>query len=62
MTCEECTNGIMEDIEQLLSEPFVFEMVDALSGEGFCRTEEDIELCDCSIDTCCPTSTSTWNG
>ena len=41
MTCDECLEGIRGAIEQL----FVAGIVDGLSGDGFCGTEEDAELC-----------------
>ena len=41
MSCYECLEGINGAIEQLLSAEFV----DGLSGDGFCGTEEDTELC-----------------
>merc|ERR1711892_783283 len=45
MTCDECTEGIMAGVDQLLSDEFVAGIVDALSGDGFCGMEEDPEEC-----------------
>jgi hypothetical protein len=45
MTCDDCIEGIKGAIDQLLSAEFVAGIVDALSGDGFCGTEEDAELC-----------------
>ena len=45
MNCDECLEGIRGAIEQLLSAEFVAGIVDGLSGDGFCGTEEDVELC-----------------
>ena len=45
MSCYECLEGINGAIEQLLSAEFVDGIVDGLSGDGFCGTEEDAELC-----------------
>ena len=45
MTCDECLEGIRGAIEQLLSAEFVAGIVDGLSGDGFCYTEQDAVLC-----------------
>merc|ERR1719402_1430355 len=45
INCEECFQGIQGSIDQLLSEPFINGIVEALSGDGFCGMEEDPELC-----------------
>merc|ERR1712121_7004 len=45
VSCEECTSGIQGSIDQLISEPFISGIVDALSGDGFCGMEDDPDLC-----------------
>merc|ERR1711970_763491 len=45
INCEECFQGIQASIDQLLSEPFINGIVEALSGDGFCGMEEDPDLC-----------------
>ena len=45
MTCDDCLEGIRGAIAQLLSAEFVAAIVDGLSGDGFCGTEDDAELC-----------------
>jgi len=45
MTCDVCTKRIAGAIEQLLSEEFVTEIVERLSGEEFCGMDEDPEMC-----------------
>eukprot|EP00092_Neocalanus_flemingeri_P011905 GFUD01012837.1.p1 GENE.GFUD01012837.1~~GFUD01012837.1.p1 ORF type:complete len:190 (-),score=42.54 GFUD01012837.1:96-665(-) len=54
ITCEECNEGIMATIEQINSEEFVSGIVDALSGDGFCGTVEDPELCATTIAVLIP--------
>merc|ERR1712055_1161851 len=45
INCEECFQGIQASVDQMLSEPFINGIVEALSGDGFCGMEEDPELC-----------------
>merc|ERR1719244_340582 len=45
VTCEECEEGLMMAIEQLVSEEAVTVIVDALSGPRFCAAEADPETC-----------------
>merc|ERR1712244_106929 len=45
MTCDECLDGVMATIDQLLSEEFVSGIVAWLSGEEFCGMDEDPEMC-----------------
>ena len=54
MTCDECTEGIMAGVDQLLSDEFVAGIVDALSGDGFCGMEEDPEMCSAVIAALIP--------
>ena len=49
MTCDECTSGIMDCVDQLLSEEIVAAIVDALSGDGFCSMDEEPEMCSAVI-------------
>merc|ERR1719244_1619413 len=44
-TCEECEEGIVVAIEQLLSEEAISVVVDALSGPRFCGAQADQESC-----------------
>merc|ERR1712001_540772 len=45
MTCDECLAGIHASVDQLLTEEFVTGVVTWLSGEEFCGTMEDPEMC-----------------
>merc|ERR1712088_844914 len=45
MTCDECLAGIHASVDQLLTEEFVTGVVAWLSGEEFCGTMEDPEMC-----------------
>merc|ERR1711892_965234 len=48
VTCEKCFVGIQKKIDQLLSEPFIQGIVDALSGDGFCGTLQGWDPEDCA--------------